>query len=69
MCRFEVLTFLYELGRRMSVETCAKQPSFFKSLFVATQRFNCVVFKSSLIDGENEPESFLFELLRPMLII
>ena len=33
----------------------------FQRLFIANQRFNCILFKSSFIDGENEPGSFLFE--------
>ena len=46
----ETLTFLSELGRRMSAvtgATCAKQPSTFLSqrLSVAIQRFTCILFK------------------------
>ena len=33
----------------------------FQRLSIAIQRFNCILFKSSFIDGENVPESFLFE--------
>ena len=32
-----------------------------KASSIAIQRFNCILFKSSFIDGENVPESFLFE--------
>ena len=67
----DMLTFLSELGRRMSVVTRdVRETTFlFQRLSVAIQRFICISFKSSFIDGENEPESFLFGSLRPMLII
>ena len=59
----EALTFLSELGRRMSVVTGdMRETTFlFQRLSIAIQRFNCILFKSSFIDGENVPESFLFE--------
>ena len=59
----EALTFLSELGRRMSVVTgdLCETTFPFQHLFIAIQRFNCILFKSSFIDGENVPESFLFE--------
>ena len=55
--------FLSELGRRISVVTGdMRETTFlFQRLSIAIQRFNCILFKSSFIDGENEPESFLFE--------
>ena len=57
------LTFLSELGRRMFVvtENMRKKIFLFQCLSIAIQRFNCILFKGSFIDGENEPESFLFE--------
>ena len=70
MCA-ETLTFLRELGRRISVVTGdMRETTFlFQRLSIAIQRFNCILFKSSFIDGENVPESFVFGCLRPMLII
>ena len=67
----EALTFLSELGRRISVVTGdMRETTFlFQRLSIAIQRFNCILFKSSFIDGENVPDSFLFEWLRPMLIV
>ena len=61
----EALTFLSELGRRMSVVTGdMRETTFlFQRLSIAIQRFNCFLFKSSFIGGENEPESFLFQWL------
>ena len=58
-----VFTFLTELGRRMSVVTGDMRETIFlfQRLSIAFQRFNCILFKSSFIDGENVPESFLFE--------
>ena len=62
MCA-EALTFLSELERRMSAVTGdMREATFlFQSLFIAIQRFNCILFKSSFIDGENVLVSFLFE--------
>ena len=59
----EALTFLSEFGRRISVVTGdMRETTFlFQRLSIAIQRFNCILFKSSFIDGENVPESFLFE--------
>ena len=59
----EALTFLSELERRISVVTGdMRETTFiFQRLSIAIQRFNYILFKSSFIDGENEPESFLFE--------
>ena len=59
----EAFTFLSELGRRTSVVTGdMRETTFlFQRLSIATQCFNCILFKSSFIDGENIPESFLFE--------
>ena len=59
----EALTFLNELECRMSVVTGdMRETTFlFQRLSKANQRFNCILFKSSFIDGENEPKSFLFE--------
>ena len=59
----EALTFLSELGRRISVVTGdMRETTFlFQRLSIAIQRFNCILFKSSFIDGENVPASFLFE--------
>ena len=59
----EALTFLSELGRRMSVVTTyMRETTFlFQCLSIAIQRFNYILFKSSYIDHKNEPESFLFE--------
>ena len=59
----EALTFLSELGRRISVVTgdMREKTFLFQRLSIAIQRFNCILFKSSFIDGENVPESFLFE--------
>ena len=58
----EALTFLSELGRRMSVVTGdMRETTFlFQRLSIAIQCFNCILFKSSLVDGENVPKSFLF---------
>ena len=56
----EALTFLSELGRRMSVvigDRCEKT-FFFQRLSIAIQHSSCILFKSFFIDGENEPESF-----------
>ena len=52
-----------ELGYRISVVTGdMRETTFlFQRLSIAIQRFNCILFKSSFIDGENVPESFLFE--------
>ena len=33
----------------------------FQHLSIVIQRFNCILFKGSFIDGENVPESLLFE--------
>ena len=33
----------------------------FQRLSMAIQRFSCILYKSSFIDDENVPESFLFE--------
>ena len=59
----EAITFLSELGRCISVVTGnMRETTFlFQRLSIAIQRFNCILFKSSFIDGENVPESFLFE--------
>ena len=59
----EALTFLSELGRRISVvtEDMRETTFLFQRLSIATQHFNCILFKSSFIDGEYVPESFLFE--------
>ena len=59
----EALTFVSELGRRMSVATGDMREKTFllQRLFIAIQRFNCILLKSSFIDGKNELESFLFE--------
>ena len=59
----EALTFLSELGRRLSVVTGdIRETTFlFQRLSIAIQRFNCILFKSSFIEGENVPLSFLFE--------
>ena len=59
----EALTFLCELGRRISVVTGdMRETTFlFQRLSIAIQRFNCILFKSSFFDGENVPASFLFE--------
>ena len=67
----EALTFQSELGRRISVVTGdMRETTFlFQHLSIAIQRFNSILLKSSFIDGENVPESFLCERLRPMLII
>ena len=58
----EALTFLSELGRRPSVVTgdMRETTSFFN---VYPYPFNVliVLYLSSFIDGENVPESFLFE--------
>ena len=58
----EALTFLSELGRCISVVTGdMRETTFlFQRLSIAI-RFNCILFKSSFIDGENVLESFLFE--------
>ena len=59
----EALTFLNELERCMSVvtEDMRETTFLFQHLCIAIQRFNCILLKSSFIDGENESESFLFE--------
>ena len=59
----EALTFLSELGCRISVVTGdMRETTFlFQCLSITIQRFNCILFKNSIIDGENVPESFLFE--------
>ena len=59
----EALTFLSELGRRITVVTGdLRETTFlFQRLSIAIQRFNCILFKSFFIDGENVSESFLFE--------
>ena len=58
----EALTFLSELGRISVVTGDMRETTFlFQGLSIAIQRFNCILFKSSFIDGENVPESFLFE--------
>ena len=59
----KALTFLSELGRRIFVVTGdIRETTFlFQHLSIAIQRFNCILFKSSFIDGENVLESFLFE--------
>ena len=59
----EALTFLSELGRCISVVTSdMRETTFlFQRLSITIQRFNCILFKSSFIDGKNVPESFLFE--------
>ena len=59
----EALTFFSELGRRTSVVTgeMREKTVLFQRLSIAIQRFKCILFKSSLIGGENVPESFLFE--------
>ena len=59
----EALTFLSKLGRRISLVTGdMRETSFFlQHLSIAIQLFNCSLFKSSLFDGENELETFLFE--------
>ena len=59
----EVLTFLSELGRRIFVVTGDMRETTFlcQLLSIAIHHFNCIFFKSSFIDGENVPESFLFE--------
>ena len=59
----QALNFLSELGRRISVVTgdMRKKTFLFQRLSNAIQRFNCILFKSTFIDGKNVPESFLFE--------
>ena len=59
----EALTFLSKLGHRMSVITVdmCDITFLFRRLSVTIQSFNCILYKSSFINGENEPESFLFE--------
>ena len=49
----KALTFLSELGRRMSVVAgdMRKTTFLFQRLSVAIQRFNCALFTSSFIDG------------------
>ena len=56
----KALTFISELGRRISVVTGdIRETTFlFQRLSTAIQRFNSILFKSSFIDGENVPESF-----------
>ena len=53
----EALTFLSELGRRISVVAGdMRETTFlFQRLSMAIQRFNCILFKSSFNDGENMP--------------
>ena len=53
----EALTFLSELGRRISVVTGDMRETtiLFQRLSMAIQRFNCILFKSSFKDGENVP--------------
>ena len=50
----EALTFLSELGHRMCVVTgdMREKTFLFQHLSIAIQRFNCILFKSSFIDGE-----------------
>ena len=59
----EAPTFLRELGRPISVVTDnMRETTFlFQGLSIAIQRCNCILFKSSFINGKNVPESFLFE--------
>ena len=59
----EAISFLKELGHRISVVTGdMRETSFlFQRLSVAIQRFNCVLFKSTFIDGESEPELYVFK--------
>ena len=59
----EALTFLCELGLCMSVVTGdMRETTFlFQRLSIVIQRFICILFTSSFIDGKNELESFLFE--------
>ena len=59
----EALIFLSELGRRISVVTRdMRETTFlFQRLSIVIKRFNCILFKSSFIDGEKVSESFLFE--------
>ena len=59
----EALTSLSDFVRRMSIFTGDMRETIFlfQRLSAAIQRLNCVLFKSSFIDGENEPELFLFE--------
>ena len=59
----QALTFLSELGRHIYVvtEDMREITFLFQCLSVAIQRFNCILFQSFFIDGENVPESFLFE--------
>ena len=53
----EALTFLKELGRSMSVVTGGMRETtfLFQHLSIAIERFNCILFKSSFVDGENVP--------------
>ena len=59
----EALIFLSELGRCISLVTGGMRETtfLFQRLSIAIQRFNCNLFKSSVIDGKNVPESFLLE--------
>ena len=59
----ETLTFLCELGRRISVVTgdMRERTFLFQRFSIAIQRCKCILFKSSLIDGENVPGVILFE--------
>ena len=59
----EAHTFLSEFGRRISVVTGDKRETtfLFQRLSRDIQYFNCILFKSFFIDGENMPESFSFE--------
>ena len=51
----EALTFLSELGHRMSAVTgdMSETTFLFQRLSITIQRFKCILFKSSFIDGEN----------------
>ena len=51
----EALTFFSELRRRISVVIGDMRETtfFFQRLSIAIQRFNCILFKSFFIDGEN----------------
>ena len=59
----EALTFLSELGRRISavIGDMRETTFLFQRLSIPIQRFHCILFKSFVIDGENVLESFLFE--------
>ena len=58
-----IIITISELGRRISVVTGdMREATFlFQRLSIAIQRFNCILFKISFIDGEYVPASFLFE--------